>query len=70
MKYWFEKGYRVSRTCLKNCRAEGIEFYCTMSETAAAWAERTMRSLKIILMVARKKMDESIFVNCRKSSQS
>ena len=35
---------------LKNfCSAEGIEIYSTMSETKAAFAERTIRSLKNIL---------------------
>ena len=31
------------------CSAEGIEVYSTMSETKAAFAERTIRSLKNIL---------------------
>ena len=33
----------------KFCSAEGIEIYSTMSETKAAFAERTIRSLKNIL---------------------
>ena len=33
----------------KFCAAEGIQVYSTMSETKAAFAERTIRSLKIIL---------------------
>ena len=33
----------------KFCTAEGIQVYCTMSETKAAFAERTIRSLKNIL---------------------
>ena len=30
------------------CSTEGIEIYCTMSETKAEFAERTKRSLKNI----------------------
>ena len=33
----------------KICKAEGIQFYSTMSETKAAFAERTIQSLKNIL---------------------
>ena len=33
----------------KLCKAEGIQIYSTMSETKATFAERTIRSLKIIL---------------------
>ena len=33
----------------KLCKAEGIQFYSTLSETKAAFAERTIRSLKNIL---------------------
>ena len=33
----------------KLCKAEGMQIYSTMSETNAAYAERTMRSLKNIL---------------------
>ena len=33
----------------KLCQTEGIQVYCTMSETKAAFAERTKRSLKTIL---------------------
>ena len=31
------------------CSAEGIEIYSTMSQTKAAFAERTIRSLKNVL---------------------
>ena len=34
---------------LKNCKAEGMQIYSTMSETKAEFAERTIRSLKNIL---------------------
>ena len=34
---------------LKNCKAEGIQVYSTISETKATFAERTMRSAKNIL---------------------
>ena len=33
----------------KICKAEGIQIYSTMSETKAAFAERTVQSLKTIL---------------------
>ena len=48
-KIWVEKGTEFARTFKKNCAAEGIQVYSTMSETKAVFAERTKRSLKNIL---------------------
>ena len=45
-KIWVDQG-RVFAGEFKNfCSAEGIEIFSTMSETKAAFAERTIRSLK------------------------
>ena len=46
---WVEKGTEFVREFKKLCKAEGIQLYSTMSETKAAFAERTIRSLKNIL---------------------
>ena len=48
-KIWVDKGTEVAGTFKKFCAAEGIEVYSTMSETKAAFAECTIRSLKKIL---------------------
>ena len=40
------QGNRISGAFKKFCAAEGIQIYSTMSETKAAFAERTIRSLK------------------------
>ena len=48
-KIWVDKGNEFAGAFKKFCAAEGIQVYSTMSETKAAFAERTMRSLKIIL---------------------
>ena len=45
-------GWQANRICWrvqKLCKAGGIQIYSTMSETKAAFAERTKRSLKNIL---------------------
>ena len=44
-----DKGIEVAGELKTLCKAEGIQFYSTMSETKAAFAERTIRSLKNIL---------------------
>ena len=44
-----DKGTEFAREFKKLCKAEGIQIYSTMSETKAAFAERTKRSLNIIL---------------------
>ena len=46
---WVDKGTEFSGTFKKFCAAEGIQVYSTMNETKAAFAERTIRSLKNIL---------------------
>ena len=48
-KIWVETGTRFAGACKKFCAAEGIQVYSTMSETKAAFAERTIRLLKNIL---------------------
>ena len=48
-KIWVDKGTESAGAFEKICAAEGIEVYCTMSESKAAFAERTLRSLKNIL---------------------
>ena len=48
-KIWVDKGTEFARAFKKFCAAEGIQVYSTMSETKAAFAERTKRSLKNIL---------------------
>ena len=44
-----DKGTDFAGAFKKFCAAEGIQVYSTMSETKAAFAERTIRSLKNIL---------------------
>ena len=46
---WNDKGTDFAGAFKKFCPAEGIQVYSTMSETKAAFAERTIRSLKNIL---------------------
>ena len=48
-KIWVDKGTEFAGAFKKFCTAEGIQVYSTMSETMAAFAERTIRSLKNIL---------------------
>ena len=48
-KIWVDKGTDFSGEFKKVCKAEGIQIYSTMSETKAAFAESTIRSLKNIL---------------------
>ena len=45
---WVDKGTEFAGAFKKFCAAEGIQVYSTMSETKAAFAERTIRSLKNI----------------------
>ena len=45
-KHWVDKGTEFDGELKKLCKAEGLQFYSTMSETQAAFAERTIRSLK------------------------
>ena len=46
---WADEGTKFAGEFKKICSAEGIEIYSTMIETKAAFAERTIRSLKNIL---------------------
>ena len=48
-KIWVDKGTEFAGAFKKFCIAEGIQVYSTMSETKAAFAERTIRSMKNIL---------------------
>ena len=48
-KTWVDKGTEIAGEFKKLCKAEGIKIYSTMSETKAAFAERTVQSLKNIL---------------------
>ena len=48
-KIWVDKGTEFSGAFKKFCTTEGIQVYSTMSEIKAAFAERTIRSLKNIL---------------------
>ena len=48
-KFWVDKGTEFAGEFKKLCKAEGIQIHSTMSETKAAYAERTIRSLKNIL---------------------
>ena len=48
-KFWVDKGTEFAGEFKKLCKAEGVQIYSTMSETKASFAERTIRSLRIIL---------------------
>ena len=48
-KIWVDKGTEFNGAFTNCCAAEGIQVYSTMTETKAAFAERTRRSLKNIL---------------------
>ena len=48
-KIWVDKGTEFAGAFKKFSAAEGIQVYSTMSDTKAAFAERTVRSLKNIL---------------------
>ena len=48
-KNWADKGTLFAGEFERLCKAEGTQIYPTMSETKAAFAERTIRSLKNIL---------------------
>ena len=45
-KIWVDKGTEFAGELKKLCKAEGIQIYSSMSETKAAYAKRTIRSLK------------------------
>ena len=48
-KLWVDKGLEYGGTFKKFCYEKDIEFYSTMSETKAAFAERAIQSLKHII---------------------
>ena len=48
-KSWVDKGTEFAGDFRKFCKAEGRQTYSTMSETKAAFAERTIQSVRIIL---------------------
>ena len=48
-KIWVDKGTDFAEGFKRLCKAEGIQIYSTMIETKAAFAERTIGSLKNIL---------------------
>ena len=48
-KIWVDKGTEFAGEFKKLCKAGGIQIHSTMSETKAAFAESTIRSLKNIL---------------------
>ena len=48
-KVWVDKRTELAGEFAKRCKAEEIQIYTTTSETKAAFAERTIRSLKNIL---------------------
>ena len=48
-KNWVDKGTEFAGEFKNLCKSDGIQFYSTMSETKAAFAERTKRFLKNIL---------------------
>ena len=48
-KTWIDKGTQFAGEFKIPCKAEGIQFHSKMSETKAAFAERTIRSLENIL---------------------
>ena len=60
-KVWVDKGTEFAGEFKNLSKAEGIQFYSTMSEIKAAFAERTIRSLKKNYTVTWKTMDTSTF---------
>ena len=49
IKIWVDKGTEFAGGFKKLCKAEGMQIYSTLSETKAAFAERTIQSPKNIL---------------------
>ena len=48
-KIWVDKGTEFAGLFKKFCASEGLQVYSTMTETKAAFAERTIRSFKNVL---------------------
>ena len=61
IKIWVDKGTDIAGAFKKFCAAVGIQVYSTMSETKAAFAERTIR--KKLFTVTWKIFDTSIYTN-------
>ena len=62
-KVWIDKGIEFAGVFEKFCTAEEIQVYSTMSETKAAFAERTTRSLKKIFTVTWRILDKSKYTS-------
>ena len=62
-KVWVYKQAKFAGEFKKLCKAEGIQINSTMSETKAAFAERTKRSLIKNFTVTWKTMDTSTLTN-------
>ena len=61
-KIWVDKGTEFNGAFKRFCAAEGIQVYSTMSDTKAAFAERTIRS-KVYFTVPWRILDKSINTN-------
>ena len=48
-KIWVDKETEIAGEFEKLCKADGIQIYSTMSKTKAAFADRTIRSLKNLI---------------------
>ena len=65
MQVWVYKGIEFAGNCKKVCKAEGIQSYSTVVETKAAFAERTIRSLRNVFFSGYMEDYESNnFTNC------
>ena len=65
-KSWVDKETKFAGEFKKLCKAEGKQIYSTMSETKAAFDERTIRSLKNILY---RFMDDNGYMYIHKVTQ-
>ena len=65
-KIWVDKGTEFAGEFKKLCKAEGTQIYSTMSETKAAYAERTIRYLKNIL---HRYMEDNVYKYIHKLTQ-
>ena len=62
-KIWFYNGTEFAGEFKKLCKAEGRKIYSTISQTKAAFAERTVRSPKINCTVTWETMGTSTLTN-------
>ena len=62
-KIWVDNGTEFAGTFKKSCAADVIQVYCTMSETKAVFAERTIRSLKNMLYRYMENYGYNIYAN-------